>query len=377
MVEEQVKEFKLNVGQTYEETSTADDFIELPRVKIKDGDNYHRVVNGPLAKTRQVFWSTRVKNQDTGELESKTKVVLLEENSILHRLSRVEKKIREELGEKDPKLVFQPTVRYPYQIFDLSNPKKEIQICDYTKTVYDQFKLIQNKLTQDSAKLANGLIFMYPVIINNTVEKGKSKQRGTRYVVQPNFADAKSKFWAGRVPASWKDFNKEEINRSMNTVKNGKLLWEYVFEKDELDAIIAFQNRGIDFSKIYKPKTDEEVIERFSMFPLDIYGSDMNGRPFFSQPERFMEKFHEYHIKFLESRSSYVQISSGDDGFQTEIVDVKEIANTKKPVQEHINVADDPVPDDLLNDSKDGSDVLDFLNDDSSVKHDEDDLILS
>ena len=158
MVEEQVKEFKLNVGQTYEETSTADDFIELPRVKIKDGDNYHRVVNGPLAKTRQVFWSTRVKNQDTGELESKTKVVLLEENSILHRLSRVEKKIREELGEKDPKLVFQPTVRYPYQMFDLSNPKKEIQICDYTKTVYDQFKLIQNKLTQDSAKLANGLI---------------------------------------------------------------------------------------------------------------------------------------------------------------------------------------------------------------------------
>jgi len=375
----------LEVGQDSEFNTSINDFVLLPRTLIKDKDNYHRVIK-PIAKTRTIFWVTREKNADTGEIENKTKVVLVEKDSIFDRFAVVEKKIKQELGEKDPYLVFKPKIKYPYLIFDLSNPKKEVSVCDYPYNVFKDISDMQSKPTQNGEKLANGLIFMYPIIVSKTVDERKKKQFGTSYSAQPDFSNPRSRFWAGKVPVNWVNFSTKEINDQMNKMHNGKILWSYVWEDDEIEAIQKFFASGIKLNEIYKPKTDDEALEKFAQYPIDIHSVDPNGRPFFSNPELFMEKFQEYHIKFLESKNSYVQITSGEDGFSTEVISENDnnqedginLSSDNKAEEPNSSddVLDNKIPTDLFENNEEKSDDLDFLNDDKkeSETNEDDDL---
>lgn len=378
----------LEVGQDKEFESSVNDYVELPRTTIKEGDNYHRIIK-PIAKTRSIFWVTREKNPDTKEIENKIKVALVGKDSIFDRFAIIEKKIKQELGEKDPYLVFKPKVKYPYLIFDLSNPKKEVSVCDYPYQVFKNITEMQNKPTQNGEKLANGLIFMYPIIVSKTVDKGKKKQFGTGYTAQPDFSNPKARFWAGRVPINWINFNTKEINDQMNKVVNGKLLWSYVWDEDEIEAIQSFFKSGIKIDEIYKPKTDDEILEKFNQFPIDINSVDMNGRPFFNKPELFMEKLNEYNIKFLESKNSYVQITAGEDGNSTEVINEDQLSDEIIPANEisvkentPIDLTDqlksnEEVSSDLFSDDNSISNDLDFLNDEpksNETSDDDDDL---
>ncbi len=102
-----------------------------------------------------------------------------------------------------------------------------------------------------------------------------------------------------------------------------------------------------------------------------------------------MEKLNEYNIKFLESKNSYVQITAGEDGNSTEVINEDQLSDEIIPANEisvkentPIDLTDqlksnEEVSSDLFSDDNSISNDLDFLNDEpksNETSDDDDDL---
>ena len=107
----------MQIGQTQDLIVKADMSKFSDRVKINEGINTHRVLNGPFL-ARSVYWPTLVNDQ--GQMNQRMKSVIIPKmgSELLRSLSDNEKEFRRGLGETDPRSQFTPSNTYLYLIFN-------------------------------------------------------------------------------------------------------------------------------------------------------------------------------------------------------------------------------------------------------------------
>lgn len=355
----------LNVGQTKEYIDEATGFNgQIPRIKLEDGPkNLIRIITGPK-KTRTVFWRTKYKDPETGEIKPSTKAVLVNPDSVLDKLATVEYRIRTELGETEPRCVFKPVERYAYTAFNYNEIERVVKALDTPKRVSEQLINLQRKLTKDSLHLLHGLIFMFPVVVDKQIDPKKRREQGVSYRVDPDLESPLYKRFTGKVPASWLRLSVPEINEKFVDK------WNTIFEEDEIQAI---ESCPFDiFGEEFRSMTDDEVLTKFLKFPIDLDAVDVYGRKYFTNPEVFMEKLKEYEIKFLDTKTP-VAISQGSTKQSTEAPKKEEKPQETKP-QEEKKVETKPKNEDNISDAVFSEVPPDNLNLEGSSKEGEMDL---
>lgn len=281
----------IDVGQTQTDVRMATDFSGVvPRVHLKEGLNYHRVITGPI-KIRPAFWRTYVTDEKTGEMKVQIKTALCSDNSIFDKIASKEIALRQKMGQSKPNSVFRPRAKWAYKIFDLSEPIREVKVAEYPKTVFDIVVDTQKKQTKDGLKLKYGFVHLYPWVIERIVESGMSSLTGTSYKAYPDVESDLTKFWAGKLPVSVLSFSKEQIQKfTVNNIKK-------IFTDEE---VIAQEECEFTLPEIYKVMSDEEVMEKLAKFPIALNATDQNDRPWLPYPEEFVKMFKEFEIGVIE-----------------------------------------------------------------------------
>jgi hypothetical protein len=295
-----------------------------------------RRVLSPCIITQQAYVPIRFKNQEGKTVRTNVPVIFkrvgrtkFEIPPILTVLDRADIRAKKEMNpdEENPARVFRPSLYYWYLVFCREDKELKVRTASYNKTISQGLNRLKNtvhpakKTKTGEPVLLHGPTICYDVFITKTLEKGKSKRRGTEYSVD---ADPDNDM-AGRIPKyvlekgfpqSWK--------------------WDAVFTPEELEAINSFLNEeGVSTTNEYLRKmaessvTDEEEFNRI-LQRFDITARD-GDYPIFPNQEGFMNALK------AELGDSHFLISAGssDDGVFDTSPDNEEppIPNTP-PVEE-------------------------------------------
>ena len=317
----------MQIGQTSDLVQNADMSRFTDRVKINEGINTHRVLNGPFLM-RSVYWPTFVNEQ--GQMVQRMRSVLIPKtgSELLKSLASTEKEFRTTMGEKDARSQFTPSNLYMYLIFnrDEITPKDElpkVRVAAYKQTVYNRLIEIQNeRSTKDQNKLKNGLIFMYDIQVKKTIEDKARPRFTTKYTVD---VDTENNKVQGAIPAELLDMSTEKMMKILEENK----IWEAIFTKDELKAI---NESELDLATETKPNTEEEILHKLKENPIFLGAKDGNtGQFLFPQNEQFMIFLKSKELPILES-AAQTQLPPQQE--QTTQVDIKteEVKTTGSPL---------------------------------------------
>ena len=132
----------MQIGQTQDLITNADMSKFSDRVKIIEGINTHRVLNGPFL-ARSVYWPTLSNEQ--GQINQRMRSVIVPKtgSELLRSLASNEKEFRTGMGEKDPRSQFTPSNLYLYLIFNRDDVVPEddvpkVRVVGYKQTVYNR-----------------------------------------------------------------------------------------------------------------------------------------------------------------------------------------------------------------------------------------------
>ena len=277
---------KINMGQPQRLKNQAERGSD--RVKLKEGENVHRVLFGPVV-VNTVFWPSLQRSED-GEIKSVTKSARVpDRGSIFEGLAAMDRKIQRASGSERPKSQLDKSTKYNYLVVDVDKEPMRVSIAQYPKSVKDRLVEIEEKRdTDDPTKLRYGLIWMYNIYITKDVDPNQQKQFGTEYSAEP---DPKNP-WLGQVPADWLkgDFNKLVAD-------------EYVDLKEVFtdDLYRALEEADIDLESEGIPDSEEVIIERLQAFPIDLNGTSFGDKPAFIRPDLMAAELRALEIPFLQT----------------------------------------------------------------------------
>ena len=301
----------------------------LIRTRLEEGDNVHRVLFGPVKISLQ-YYPTLVEDEMTGEMVQRMKVIRRGQSGTpLDTLSSLEKRIRSQRGEQNAGSSLNPSSKWLYLVMDKNDEDyPSVKIAEYPYTVYK--KLIELEAAtsiKDSAKLRNGLIFMWDAIITKSVDKSKGIRFGTSYDVS---VDPENKF-SGKVPVSYLGASTAELGEKLDLSK--------FFTGKEYEAIQAAE---LDLEKEGQPHSPEEIKQLLQDFPIYLGATNPDGSYRFPSIEKFQEQLQKMGIDFLsgDSSSQPKLVEAGDTKPESRQV---EIPTTKaEAVAEAVEVEEAP-----------------------------------
>lgn len=272
----------MKIGQNKENIQKASGTKGL-WLKLKDGENLHRVLYGPLPMNT-VFWPTVVE-QDGKRKQTVRSARVPDSGSIFHQLAAIDRRAQRAQGADDPTSVFDAKTTYNYLVIDKEGAGT-LQIAQYPKKVKDQLVEIQAKRDRQSPdKLRYGLIWMFDCIITKAIDNDKGRRYGTDYTVEVDNSPV-----SGQVPAEWLDLDFDEL------VKSGNVKPEQFFKKSELKEMEAFD---IDVEEATRPHTEAEILDMLSRNPVDLLGKKF-GDPAFLDASVIMEELKLLKLPFVE-----------------------------------------------------------------------------
>ena len=303
------------LGQTKDRVENVVMSTLLERVDIKDGSNQHRVLAGPFLE-RRVYWPTLVEEEGKMVSKMRSAIVPKEGSQIFDTLASIEREIRTEIGEENPKSQFHPSNLYLYLIFDRADDEPVVRVGAYKWSVYQRLEEIQNEIsTKDPSMLKNGLIFMYDVIIKKIVGDTKRRQFTTKYSVDP---DSENNKFMGQIPKELLKYTADELHATLE--END--LYKEIFTDEEMKAI---KESTIDLEKATKPMSEEEIRNKLRENPIDLSAKNMQGMNYFPQTPRLMKVLNSMELKYLEGEGETEQ----DD--QQEVKEEKKQLFKKEP----------------------------------------------
>jgi hypothetical protein len=274
----------VQLGQTPDLIQNADMSKFTDRVEIKEGINTHRVLTGPFL-SRSVYWPTLTTEGGQSVQRMRSVIVPKTGSEVLKGIASVEKEVRRNSGETDPRSQFTPSNLYLYLIFNRDElvPEDEgptVRVAGYKQTVYNRLVEIQNeRSTKDQSKLKNGLIFMYDVQIKKTIGDKSKPRFTTKYTVD---VDTENNKVMGQIPAELADYPFDKVAK----VLDENDIWQYIFTPEELEAI---QSCETDLLAETAPSTEEQIINKLKENPIFLGAKDSNSGTFlFPQNEIFM-----------------------------------------------------------------------------------------
>jgi len=274
---------KLTMGQPQRLKNQAERGSD--RVKLKEGENVHRVLFGPVV-VNTTFWPSK-QQQDDGELKEITRAVKVpDRGSIFEGIAALDRKIQRASGVERPKSQLDANTKYCYLVIDLNKEPLRVSIASYPKSVKDALIEIEEKRdTDDATCLRYGLVWMYNMIISKDVDPSQARQFGTEYTVEP---DPKNP-WLGQVPADWlkADFNQLVEDKMIDLTE--------VFTPEMLKAI---EEAEIDLEAEGVPDPEEKILEQLAQYPIDLNATRFD-KPAFPNPEIMMKELEVLKIPFL------------------------------------------------------------------------------
>ena len=119
------------------------------KLRLREGVNIHRILTGP-AKQQMVYYPTLVKDRETGEMQQRMKILFqpVGGTNPLNVLASLERRIRKERGEENPRSSLDPTTRYLYLVIDRDSeeyPKPEL--AEYPYKVYEKIIEFEDALS--------------------------------------------------------------------------------------------------------------------------------------------------------------------------------------------------------------------------------------
>ncbi len=275
---------KINMGQPQRLKNQAERGSD--RVKLKEGENVHRILFGPVV-VHTVFWPSLQRSED-GEIKSVTKSAKVpDRGSIFEGIAALDRKIQRATGSERPKSQLDKSTKYNYLVIDIDKEPMRVSIAQYPKSVKDRLVEIEEKRdTENPTNLRYGLIWMYNVLITKDVDPNQQKQFGTDYSVEP---DPKNP-WLGQVPSDW-------LKTSFGKLVEGKYIdLEEVFSKDMYQAL---EDADIDLEGEGVPDSEEVIVERLQAFPIDLDGKSFGDKPAFIRPDLLAAELTTLEIPFL------------------------------------------------------------------------------
>ena len=208
---------KIGTSKEQRDSLRGNKFLD-DQIELKEGSNLHRVIQGPQ-KIRTFFIPT-VEEEDGVMKASWSAINYIDTGSIIDTLVSIEEDIREQMGQKVRRVKgqknqdlidcgFKPSLKFFYQALDMKNKADfRIRPVKYPKTVVDDIDKIETTLDPlDEQCLANGLMWMYDLLITKTIDPKKSKRFGTSYKAS---IYGNNQF-QGIVPAKWLNEDAGEI----------------------------------------------------------------------------------------------------------------------------------------------------------------------
>lgn len=266
----------------------------LTRLRLNEGTNIHRVLFGPL-RIRMVYYPSLQEDRDTGEQIQRMKLLRcpIGGSTPLDVLSSLEKRIRRERGEKEPRSSLDPTTRWVYLIIDKQGDNyPAVEVAEYPYTVYDKLINLEAAISlKDANKLRYGLVFMWDAIITKNIDKTKPLQYGTSYTVEVDPDNP----YANKVPKSYLGMSMEELNKYLKDFSR-------FFSTEEWEAV---EESTLDIQEEGQPDTPEQMEEKLSQFPIFLGATNPDGSYRFPSIEQFKTQLDnmgmDYYLKDLEA----------------------------------------------------------------------------
>ncbi|HLD98246.1 MAG TPA: hypothetical protein VI815_02890 [Candidatus Nanoarchaeia archaeon] len=238
------------------------------QIKLAEGNNLLRIVQGPF-KIKTVFYPSIKETEENNEkFYAPTLIALnfLESGGVVDTLFSIESIIRSGLGDKG-EVGWKPQLRWWFFALNLQERgEKKVRAFKATKGIRDDIKSLEESLDPlDPTFLLNGPFFLYPILINKSVDPTKPKKFGTKYTVS-----VYDNQWKSQIPADWLNATSEEIIDSLGVEK--------IFTEDEINAINSCE---IDLDEIIKPMNELEIKEKLMKFPMNLKGLKVNSADFF------------------------------------------------------------------------------------------------
>ena len=174
----------MDLGQPTYLKNDADKSRQIGKVRLEEGENVHRILFGPV-KVQSVYWPTLVEDSDTGAMVPRNKLIRRpQQGTLFDTLASLEKRVRTQMGEANPRSSFSPSNKWWYLVIDRNDPSPTIQIAEYPYTVYKRLVELESQIsTKNRENLRHGLIFQYDVIITKKVDPTRPRFLGTSYEV--------------------------------------------------------------------------------------------------------------------------------------------------------------------------------------------------
>jgi hypothetical protein len=281
--------------------------------ELKEGPNLFRILQGPQ-KQIVVFVPVIVEDEQKKQKASFVALNILESTGIVESLYNFELKTRIDLGEEKPDCGFKPQTNWIYLASNvLGKSDFKIKPLKAPTSVKKSIIKLETKLDlKDPECLENGLMWMYDINIEKTVEKGKPARFGTKYEAT---AYGDNQFRA-KIPAEWLNLDFEsiilqlgiassddELPEDLNQIKNNPELYatlmqsgrEMVFPQELIDAI---DECTIDLEEVIKPLSETEIIEKLVKYPINLSAiTPSTGAYKFPQTPQFEQGLHELGLK--------------------------------------------------------------------------------
>jgi hypothetical protein len=261
------------------------------QITLKEGENLHRVIQGPQ-KTRTLFYPTIVEKEEDGETilaHTYRALNFVETPPLIESLIEAENSVRTAMGQvttgkntKEKQRVevgFRPQLRFWYLAIDvLDNTDIKVKPVRYPKTVKDAINDLETQKDLESPDyLLNGMFYLYNIVIKKIIDpKIKLKQFATSYKCTL-YGDNP---FRGRVPVEFLKMDPGEVLEQLGGMSA-------VFPEKFVRPI---EENEINLSEVLKPHTESEIKEMFQKFPVNLLGRRANTHAFyFPQSDEFKE----------------------------------------------------------------------------------------
>jgi len=257
------------------------------RHRLREGPNVHRILFGPK-RVQMVYYPTLIEDTETGDMVQRAKLLRRPPGGTtpLDVLASLERRIRKDHGEKDPRSNLDPTTRFLYLIVDMEGDDyPKVEVVEYPFKVKEQLIELEEAIsTKDANKLRHGLLMMFNVIITKRVDPNKAPMYGTTYTVE---VDPDNKY-SSKVPKSYLGKAVSELPR----LKPERFFTEAEWKSIEENTLVLEDEARAD--------TLEEMQAKLEDFPLFL-GGKKDGNYMFPSIELFQKQMEKLGINFLVS----------------------------------------------------------------------------
>lgn len=277
--------------------------------KLGDGESVHRVLFGPGRVER--IWFPVLAEKDGKLVPSRRALKRPAEGCSLDFIANLEIRIRQQMNQENPTSLFSAKNEFLYLALNVGDKEKvEVELWSYPYSVYKRLIDVEKERdTKNSALLRHGLIWMYDVIINKSVEKGKSRRYGTNYTVT---VDSGYNKMASKVPVEWLDRPIDEILAEIDVIETG------IFTAKQWEAVVSCD---ISLEEEIEPDTQETISQLLTKFPIYLDSKDQAGNYELPEREFLASELKNAGIPFVRDQKTQVAVR---EELPTQVVEVRE-----------------------------------------------------